>query len=186
MQVKLMLAVAVAALTMPAVGAAAALRDLCVEREFDTHDNCACGQNTADNIMEPQEQTLLLGIMRQDPAAQQQLMQLGAGLVDFRRKMETVTSGCPVKDSVLPGAGTGAGLAVPPGLPDPAAVRAPVGSPVSSPVTADAGLGVSGDAGEPARGGTVDQYQADAHQRKSGSEQRPDVVVEQQPSGQDA
>ena len=70
------------------------LEHFCVTTNADTKENCACGQATADEIMTPEEQHLVLGLMADDPVAKSQVIKLGDQLPAFMQKVELITAGC--------------------------------------------------------------------------------------------
>ncbi len=70
------------------------LKEYCLASKADTPENCTCGQATADKIMTPEEQKLVLGLMTQDPNAMTAIMQSGFDYRSLMKKIEQVTAGC--------------------------------------------------------------------------------------------
>ncbi len=72
----------------------ATLEEFCLATKSDTPENCACGQAKADELLTPDEQQLVIGLMTQDPGAMSQLMQLDDQGQSLMGKVDQITQGC--------------------------------------------------------------------------------------------
>lgn len=70
------------------------LEEFCLATKADTPENCACGQAKADELLTPDEQQLVIGLMTQDPGAMSQLMQLDDQGQSLMGKVDQITQGC--------------------------------------------------------------------------------------------
>lgn len=70
------------------------LEQFCLATNADTPENCACGQAKADELLTAEEQTLVIGLMTQDPAAMSQVMQLDDQGQSLMAKVDIITQGC--------------------------------------------------------------------------------------------
>lgn len=70
------------------------LEQFCLATNADTAENCACGQKKADELLTPQEQQLVIGMMTRDPATMSQIMQLEDQGQSLMLKIQEITKGC--------------------------------------------------------------------------------------------
>jgi len=70
------------------------LEQFCLATKSDTPENCACGQAKADELLTPDEQKLVIGMMTQDPQAMSQIMQLDDQGQSLMQKVDEITKGC--------------------------------------------------------------------------------------------
>ncbi|MBX2878547.1 MAG: hypothetical protein KTR32_01385 [Granulosicoccus sp.] len=72
----------------------ATLEEFCLATKADTAENCACGQAKADELLTPEEQQLVIGMMTQDPNAMSQIMQSDDQGQSLMEKVDQITKGC--------------------------------------------------------------------------------------------
>lgn len=72
------------------------LQDFCLKTNADTAENCQCGQETADALLTPEEQTMALNMMGQ---AESPVFDSSEAQDAFMAKLAQVTAGCQRGDS---------------------------------------------------------------------------------------
>ena len=70
------------------------LEQFCLATKADTPENCACGQAKADELLTPEEEQLVIGLMTEDPDAISQIMQMDDLGQSLMEKVGKITEGC--------------------------------------------------------------------------------------------
>lgn len=70
------------------------LGEFCVANKQDTAENCACGQRTADELLTPEEQELVLRLMKREKGSQAALAALGSKIDMLMSRVDQITQGC--------------------------------------------------------------------------------------------